>query len=87
MKKVDFFSALLSQKCKWVLGPDLNAGYFQAMQKEKITINFDNNITDVVCHDLLYLYLICIQRSDVRTALWKAQYEHTALSKKRVLSK
>lgn len=47
-------------------------------------MNFDNNITDM-CHYLLYLYLICNQRSDLRTALWKAQYEHMALSKKRLL--
>lgn len=57
---------------------------FKPCRKKTMTINFDNSITDVVCHDLLYLFLICIQRSDLGTALWKAQYEHTTLSKKRL---
>lgn len=41
-------------------------------------LNYDNIITDVVFHHLFYLYSNSIQRFDLRTALWKALYEHMA---------
>lgn len=41
-------------------------------------INYDNIITDAVFHDLFHLHFNSIQRSDLRTPLWKARYEHMA---------
>lgn len=41
-------------------------------------INYDNIITYVVFHHLFYLHFNNIQRSVLRTALWKALYEHMA---------
>lgn len=41
-------------------------------------INYDNIITYVVFHHLFYLHFNNIQRSVLRTALWKALYKHMA---------
>lgn len=48
------------------------------MQIEKTMINYDNIITNVVFHHIFNLYFYSIQRSGLRTALWKALYEHMA---------
>jgi len=40
--------------------------------------NYDNIITDVVFQHIFYLYFKSIQKLDLRTALWKALYEHMA---------